>query len=211
MSEPDKRRCVIFCRSVVSPLDNRDAYLLRALAQTLTRQGHDVLIYEERGNPAFRALLRQGGSQALTRFAAEHPEIHYHTYEPRVGAELVKFLTQVLATADIGVAFAGVPTPVAHWIGRLTRPHLATAFVESGLCEPLPDEVLRDIDLAEYGVVLLGNPARAKHYAQLAPTTHVSNFGPVPPFDEHSDPATLRPVAEALAAQILRAPARITG
>jgi len=123
-------RWVLFVRSVLSDVENPGCSVLRAFGETLVAAGQEVLFLEERGNPAVVALLRQQGARALTTFAHDHPQLRYHTYERRFGADLVEWLGRTLATADIAVVELGVDATLAGWVGTLTRPHLQTYLLD---------------------------------------------------------------------------------
>lgn len=128
---PLPRWCwVFFVRSVLSDVENPACSVLRAFGETLVAAGQEVLFLEERGNPAVVALLRQQGARALTAFAHDHPQLRYHTYERRFGADLVEWLGRTLATADIAVVELGVDATLAGWVGALTRPHLQTYLLD---------------------------------------------------------------------------------
>lgn len=180
---PASRRWAIFCGSIVSAIDNPDAYLLQALGRQLHEWAHPATFFEERANPAVRALLLRHGATALDAFQRANPEIVYRTEPPRVGADLVESLVRTLSTVDIALVAVGAPATVAAWVGRLTRPHLATFLLDSGWNEPLSPSEAELRDPTTFSGILVGRPEARATWAAVDPQ-RVHEFGPLPPRDE---------------------------
>lgn len=180
MKTQGRLRWAIFTSSVLSAIDNPDAHLWRALGTRLSAIGHDAIFFEPRGNEAVRALLRRSGSRPLKEFRAQHPEIEYRTLEPKQGADLVEWMTRTLATADVAVIQASASPDLIAWLGKLTRPHLQTFYLDSGWNQPgraadqMPDE------LSEYTAILAGDDQLVRKYAEVAPRVRILPFGPLP-------------------------------
>ncbi len=181
MSSENRSRWAIFAASVISPVDNPDAYLWRALGARLKQLGQDATFFEPRGNAALRALLHRSGSAALKDFRLNHPDVEYRTLEPRTGADLVEWMTRTLATIDVALIQSNAPAPLIEWLGKLTRPYLQTFFVDTGWNidseQMLPDpEILRS-----YSAIVAGHDRLVARYeAAMEGTVAVQSFGPLP-------------------------------
>jgi hypothetical protein len=180
-------RWAIFTASVVSAIDNPEAYLWRVLGSRLREIGHEAFFFEPRGNEPVRALLHRSGSRALKEFSFRHPDVEYRTLEPRKGADLVEWMTRTLATVDVAVIQSNVEPDLINWMGQLTRPHLQTFFLDSGwsdqqaLSDALADQI------RTYTAVLVGDERLVSSYAQIVPRDRVLSFGPLLPVPQTED------------------------
>lgn len=200
--ERRRTRWAIFAASVISADGNPDAYLLRALGRVLVRDGHEVLFYEVRGNPALQRLLRQAGAHGLDAFRASYPDITYRTIERRAGADLVEWLTRTLATADVALVQPGTPAPLATWVGRLTRRHLRTYLLHTGWGGKETPQDIAVLEPENFSGVFTGPTA----VDPAVPSDRLRRLAALPAPDTFEDSAalaTLIPTAERLAAQIL--------
>lgn len=199
MAKSDPWRWVVFTRSVISTIGNPDAHLFRAVADALSGRGADAVFFEERANPAVVALLRQHGARGLDTFRAHHPALHYRTVQPRFGLELVEWLGGALATADVALVQHDAPAELVRAVGTLTRRHLQTFLLDSGLGTPLPPSDLRDRRPTEYSGVLVGRADAADAYADLVPAQRLHRFGPLAPLGaDDAPPPSLPATAEVL-------------
>ena len=199
--ERHRTRWAIFGASVISADGNPDAHLLRALGRVLVRDGHEVIFYEERGNPALQRLLRQEGARGLDAFRAAYPDITYRTIERRFGADLVEWLTRTLATADVALVQPGAPATLATWVGRLTRRHLHTYLLDTGWggLETPPDIAV--LEPGNFSGVFAG-PSVADH---AVPSDRLHRLDALPDaanLGADTAPDTLFPAAEHLATQV---------
>lgn len=174
-------RWAIFSASIVSTIDNPGAHLLRTVGRSLARLEQEAVFYEERANPALRALLRQQGAQSLDAFRAAYPEIDYRTLDRRLGPDLGEWLARLLATVDVALVEVATPPNVAAWVGRLTRPHLQTYLIDPGLPQ---DEPMRHdpaaLEAAAFHAVLVGTADAAARYTDFVPRARIRRFGPLP-------------------------------
>ncbi len=180
MKQERRLRWAIFTASVLSTVDNPDAHLWRALGARLHSLDVEAVFYEPRGNQALRALLQRSGAGALTAFRAQFPDIEYRTLEPRHGADLVEWMTRILATADVAIIQSTATPDLINWLGKLTRRHLQTFYLDSGWNEPResPDELTDQ--LSGYTAVLVGHDRLVERYEGIAAGTRVLSFGPLP-------------------------------
>lgn len=183
MSTEGRLRWAIFSTSVVSAIDNPDAYLWRALGTRLRQMGHEAIFFEPRGNDAVRALLHRSGSAALTEFRVRHADIEYRTFEPRTGADLVEWMTRTLATVDVAVIQASAAAELVKWLAKLTRPHLRTFYVDTGWNEMEPAGDQTGESLTGFTAIVAGSAERAALYSACAPACHVLSFGSLPRVD----------------------------
>lgn len=204
MGQFEPRRWVIFTRSVISTVGNPDAHLFRALAAALARRGLDAVCVEERANPAVVALLQQQGARGVDAFRADHPALHYRTVPPRSGLELVEWLGGALATADVALVQHDAPADLVLAVGSLTRPHLQTYLIDSGLGAPLAPGELAARRPAAYSAVLIGRVDDADAYRERVPPARLHHFGPLPSSDADEPPPSLREAAEGLVEVIAR-------
>ncbi|HET9015249.1 MAG TPA: hypothetical protein VFN57_06615 [Thermomicrobiaceae bacterium] len=172
------RRWTVFTRSVVSAVGNPDAYLFRALGDALAAAGYDALFFEDRANPAAVELLRVRGARALDDLRARHPSLHYRTVQPRGGLELAEWLGGVLATADIAIVQHDAPAELARAVGRLTRPHLQTFLLDSGLGVPLDESAVAERHPERLSGVFVGRANAADAYAAIVSPDRLHRFGP---------------------------------
>lgn len=180
-------RWVIFTTSIISSVDNPEALLWRSLGGRLRRAGHQAVFFESRGNKAVRMLLQRDGSQALKEFRARFPDIEYRTYGPRHGANLVEWMTRILATVDVAVIQANVETELVRWLGELTRPHLQTFLLDSGwrgTRSPANEEMGH---YGSYTALLVGDRNHVETYARLGVAERILWFGPLPSIDQTVD------------------------
>jgi hypothetical protein len=173
-------RWAIFSSSVVSAIDNPDAYLLRALGRHLVARGHEATFFEERGNQAVRALLRRSGGRALADFRERYPDIDYRTVEPQSGVVLVEWLTRTLGTYDIALVQRDTPAEMAAWLSRMTRSHLQTYLLDSGLGRQPAETALATPGPENFSGVFVGSEEQAGRYATIVPAGQVHQFGPLP-------------------------------
>ncbi|HEU5424477.1 MAG TPA: hypothetical protein VFU72_13105 [Nitrolancea sp.] len=198
-------RWAIFPASVVSAVDNPDAYLLRALGQVLAERGDQATFFEERANPAVRALLRRSGGQALADFRARHPEIDYRTTDPRTGADLVEWLTRTLGTYDIALALAAAPAELVGWLGRLSRTHLRTYLLDTGYEPALDEAAIEAREPGNFTGIFAGSDTIAARYGRFIALARIHHLGPLPePDDQALD--RLRAVAARLVETVALAP-----
>src|SRR6185312_108145 len=122
----ERLRWAIFTPSVLSSVDNPEAHLWRTIGSRLKQQGHEATFFEERNNPALRALLHKAGARGLLDFREQFPDILYRTFEARSGFELAEWLTRILSTVDIAVTQHGAPSELNAILGDFTRPYLQT-------------------------------------------------------------------------------------
>lgn len=176
----DRPRWAIFSWSIVSDIDNADAHLLRALGNELATLGHEAIFYEERANPAIRALIKQSGARALDDFRARYPQIDYRTLEPRAGADLVDWLGRALATADIALITRDTPASITAQIGRMTRHHLQTYLLDTGLGAAFSEMAVESLQLANFSGVLVDTEERAQRYQRFVEPARVHVFGAMP-------------------------------
>ena len=202
MSAP-RLRWAIFSRSVVSAVDNPDAYLLRALGQALQTRGQEATFFEERANEAVRTLLRRSGGRALADFRGRYPEIDYRTIETRTGADLVEWLTRTLGTFDIVLALIDAPAELVRWLGRLTRTHLRTYLLDTGYGSPLDDTELEAREPGSYSGVFVGSDTVAARYGRYVALGRIHHLGPLP------EPAALAEFSEAKPSQLNEPAARL--
>ena len=207
MTDAPRERVAIFSASVISPIDNPDAYVGRALGRALVASGHDVTLFEERANPALRALLRRAGAGGIADFRQRYPELTYRTIDtPRSVAALVEWLTRTLATIDIAVVQRDTPAQLAAWVGRLTRGHLQTYLLDSGLGVPLIPEALAEREPAAFSGIFVGKEMLVDLYTRWTTPDRIHHFGPLPDLaaPDHADPTDrLGPVATALGQRLL--------
>jgi hypothetical protein len=185
LSSTPRTRWAVFTASVLSSVDNPDAYLWRTLATLLRQRGDEAIFYEPRGNAALRALLQRSGSGALKEFRSRHPDIEYRTLEPRVGAELVEWMTRTLATADVALVQSTASPLLIEWLGKLTRHHLRTFFVDSGWDHLSASETNLAEHLAGFTAIAAGSELVERRYQGIAPGMTIVTFGPLP------DPSSL--------------------
>lgn len=207
----ERRRWAVFSRSIISAVGNPDAYLMRALGGFLANLGDEATFFEERANPALRAMLVEHGAAAMTAFRLRYPNLAYRTIDPRSGADLVEWLTRTLSTVDIAVVLHQAPAELTRWVGFLTRPHLVTAFVDPGIGEQIAEAALREREISAFTGIWIGNPGLRERYLAVAPADQVHDFGPVPPVEtEDAGEAVerLRAAAVDLAEQIAGLAAR---
>ena len=173
-------RWAIFTTSVVSAIDNPDAYLWRELGSQLRAMNHEALFFEPRGNEALRALLQQSGARPLKAFHSRYPDIEYRTLEPRTGADLVDWMSRTLATVDVAAIQSNTSPDLINWLGKLTRPHLQTYYLESGWNPAvLPsDQLIEQLD--SFTAVVVGNNDLAEKYTKFLPANRVLRIGPLP-------------------------------
>ena len=189
MSSDNSPRWAIFTTSVLSPVDNPDAYLWRALGTRLRQLGHEATFFEPRGNAALRALLQRSGSNALKDFRIQHPDIEYRTLEPKQGAEFVLWMTRILATTDVALIQSSTTADFIEWLGKLTRPHLQTFFVDTGWNEHSGYEMTDRDNLQRYSSVLVGSDRLIEPYeTTTASAVAVHSFGPLPNIDPGGEP-----------------------
>lgn len=184
-----RRRWAIFCGSVVSAVENPSAHLFRALGRALSQRGDEATFYEEQSNAAIRALLMREGARAFERFRSDFPEIVYRTADRRTGADLVEWLTRILATVDIAVVDVGAPPTLTAWVGRLTRPHLTTFLVDPGWNAVLRPADIEARDPATFSAIYAGQRDAAAHWREVVPSARVHLFGPPPLPDPAEIPA----------------------
>jgi hypothetical protein len=208
----NRLRWAIFSASVVSAVDNPDAYLLRALGRLLSEQGHEAIFFEERGNPAVRALLRRSGGRVLNDFRERHPWIDYRTVDPQSGVVLVEWLTRTLSTTDIALVQRDTPAEIARWVGRLTRPHLQTYLLDTGLNPSPTTEEIADREPESFSGVFVADDQSTRVYAELVPSDRIHRFGPLPDVARLAELAedetrALASITEALVESVERAAA----
>jgi hypothetical protein len=178
--EAERLRWAIFTTSVLSTVDNPEAHLWRTVGALLKQQNHEATFFEERGNPALRALLQQSGGSALLQFRERFPDIQYRTLDPRAGYDLADWLTRTLSTVDIAVAQRGAPAELLAILSDFTRPYLQTFFVDCGWGQRSPESTLDPSHLARLTGVLVANESLPEAYDQAVPRERVHLLGPLP-------------------------------
>ncbi|HVB65104.1 MAG TPA: hypothetical protein VNE17_10260 [Nitrolancea sp.] len=176
----ERLRWAIFTSSVISTVGNPEAHLWRRIGALLRQQKHDATFFEERGNPALRALLQQSGGTALLQFRERFPDIQYRTLDPRTGYDLADWLTRTLSTVDIAVAQRGAPDELLAILSAFSRPYLQTFVVDCGWDRPLPEPTVDPSQFAGLTGVLVANESLAEAYRQTIPAARIQLLGPLP-------------------------------
>ncbi len=171
-------RWVVFVRSLVAVDEHPPAQTFRFLGRFLAQRQQELVFLEERGNPLTVRALRRRGAAALRELATHWPELRYHTFEPRHGADLVEWLGRTLATADLALVELGVSEELTYWVGQLTRPHLQTFLVDLSPFAPELDPVRRRLDPASFTAVLCLPPSLPAYQGRTSARRIVALHGP---------------------------------
>lgn len=180
-------RWAIFTKSVVSAVNNPEALLWRSLATRLRHAGHQAIFYEPRGNESVRLLLRRDGSQGLKDFRTRFPDVEYRTFESRRGADLVEWMTRMLATVDVAMIPANADSDLVRWLGQLTRHHLQTFLLDSGWHGTASRTGEHAGNCTNYTAILVGDQRLVEEYARLEEAPRVFWFGPLPSVEQGVD------------------------
>lgn len=108
-------RFVFYTHSLVSDWNHGNAHFLRGIMRELVSRGHEALALEPEDGWSRANLLRDGGEQALTRFASDFPELTSSTY----GADFAH--EDALADADVVIVHEWTEPALVARIGRARR------------------------------------------------------------------------------------------
>ena len=176
----ERLRWAIFASSVLSAVGNPEAHLWRTIGTVLTHQNNEATFFEERGNPALRALLQQSGGTALLQFRERFPEIQYRTLDRRTGYDLADWLTRTLSTVDIAVAQRDAPGELIAILSDFSRPYLQTFLVDCGWDRQSPEPTADMSRFAGLTGVLVANESLAETYRGAVPVDRIHLLDALP-------------------------------
>lgn len=124
-------RFVALAGSFVSDWGNPVATSARAVLSAIAAAGHDVSLFERRGNPALSALLANRGSRAYKTFTERYPRLRLRTYDLPGGWQRTVWFGAEIGTADAVIALPGTPEELLPEIIAVRSPHLVRLIDES--------------------------------------------------------------------------------
>lgn len=183
-------RLSLLSLGLASDWHNPSARSLRGLLRALAARGHEVLAWEPAPNPFLSAELRACGAASWRAFAAEYGDLQRHTFPDLRGQELTLWLVRTLATAEVCLVDARLPTELVRKAGQLTSAGLRTLLYDAtGAALANGAAWATAAAIAGYGLVLAGSAAGADRYralgaprvAVLAPSVDPLSLGSAAP------------------------------
>src|SRR5690606_25262223 len=75
-------KIVLFYHSLLSDWNHGNAHVLRGVCSSLSKQGHQVTVYEPKGGWSLTSLLQDYGDKALDEFQLKFPHLNTNFYDP---------------------------------------------------------------------------------------------------------------------------------
>lgn len=154
------RHVVLYCHSLVSDWNHGNAHFLRGVARELIARGHRVTVMEPEGGWSRTNLLAQAGPAAVSRFAADFPELSSRLYDPATHRP-----ERVVGDGDVVVVHEWTDPAVVARIGAARRTGRFTLlFHDTHHRAVSATQDLAALDLSGYDGVLAFGEALSERY-----------------------------------------------
>lgn len=106
-------KIVLFYHSLISDWNHGNAHFLRGICSSLTKKGHEVVVFEPQGGWSLTSLLQDYGVRAIDEFQLQFPQLKSYFYD--------------LADYDLRVMLDGADLVIVH---EWSDPELVRAIGE---------------------------------------------------------------------------------
>jgi len=152
----------LFYHSLLSDWNHGNAHFLRGVASELIARGHDVLVFEERGNWSVSNLRREAGDTPIQEFRLRYPTLKSEEYT------LDNFdAKQALAGADLVIVHEWSRPELVEQIGRArAEGNFVLLFHDTHHRLATAEEEMKRYDLSEYDAVLAYGEVLSRRYRE---------------------------------------------
>jgi spore maturation protein CgeB len=150
-------RFVLYTHSLVSDWNHGNAHFLRGVLRELEARGHSTLALEPEHGWSRENLLKQGGPEAIARFARDFPDLTSQSYGTGFDHEAA------LADADVVIVHEWTEPALVAELGRLRRSgaRFTLLFHDTHHRAVSEEEEIGGLDLDGYdGVLAFGEVLR---------------------------------------------------